>query len=117
MLVEVADDSDGMSPVGRGRDVVARLPETFAAGLDRVQVFTDELLDRFRTQRRRPDRITVEFGLKFSAKSGIVVAEASGEANLKFVAEWARDSLAEQARAEESESKEDAPSAVDGQPD
>ncbi|MGK5550636.1 CU044_2847 family protein [Actinomadura kijaniata] len=88
MLVEMTDQDDGLAPVGRGRDVIERLPDSFSGALDRVQMFTEEILERMRQHRRRPDRVAVEFGLKFSAKSGLVIAEAAGEAHLKLIAEW-----------------------------
>ncbi|WP_141578801.1 CU044_2847 family protein [Actinomadura sp. WMMA1423] len=90
MLIEMTDEEAGLSPVGRGRDVIETLPESFTAALGRVRLFTEEIFEQTRRYRRQPDRVAVEFGLKFSAKSGIVIAEAAGEAYLKFIPEWTR---------------------------
>ncbi|WP_141578796.1 CU044_2847 family protein [Actinomadura sp. WMMA1423] len=94
ILVEMSENESGLAPVGRRtNDVIERLPESFTASLARVRSFTAEVLDQVGRYPRQPDRVAIEFGLKFSAKAGLVIAEAGGEASLKFVAEWARGTL------------------------
>ncbi|GAA0321062.1 hypothetical protein NE235_18485 [Actinoallomurus spadix] len=88
MLVEITKQEDTLAPVGRTRDAVSRLPEAFSAGLDRAQRFANEVVEKMRAFPEPPDRIAVEFGLKLSAKTGVVVAESTGEAHLKVTAEW-----------------------------
>ena len=36
----------------------------------------------------RPDRVEVEFGLKFSASGGVIMAGIAGEASLKVTLTW-----------------------------
>jgi hypothetical protein len=43
-----------------------------------------ETLRRTAEAGSRPDELEVKFGLKFSAKGSVIVAEASGEANLEI---------------------------------
>ncbi|MFI0350915.1 CU044_2847 family protein [Actinomadura sp. 9N407] len=94
ILVEMSEAESGLAPVGRrSKEVIERLPESFTASLARVRSFTTEILNQAGRYPRQPDRIAVEFGLKFSAKAGLVIAESSGEGSLKFIAEWTRDSL------------------------
>ncbi|WP_021593866.1 CU044_2847 family protein [Actinomadura welshii] len=91
ILVEVTGQVQGVVPAGKARDVIGKLPEALSEGLDRVQRFSSEVLERMRDAAEPPDVLAVEFGLKFSAKTGIVVAESSGEAHLKVTAEWHRN--------------------------
>lgn len=88
MLVEVTGQVEGVAPVGRPRDVLGRLPETFGKSLDRVQAFTGEILQRMRDTPEPPDTVSIEFGLKLSMKVGVAVAESTGEAHIKVAAEW-----------------------------
>jgi hypothetical protein len=91
ILAEVTGQVEDLAPVGsRGRDVLGRLPETFTDALDRVQAFAGEALSRMKKYHEPPDRVTVEFGLNFSAKAGVFIAESAAEAHLIVTAEWCR---------------------------
>lgn len=61
ILVQVTEQVDGLTPVGRARDVVGQLPEALTAGLDRVQKFAGEVLTRMRSYPQPPDRLAIEF--------------------------------------------------------
>lgn len=89
VLVEITSQVDDVGPVGVGRDIVGRL-ESLGVGLDRVQSFASEVLGRMRAFPEPPDTVAVEFGLKLSAKTGVVIAESTGEAHLKVAAQWNR---------------------------
>ncbi|GAA0966612.1 CU044_2847 family protein [Actinocorallia libanotica] len=106
VLVDVTGQVEGVVPVGRGRDVVGRLPEAFSTGLDRMQAFADEVLVRMRDTVQPPDVLAVEFGLKMSAKAGVVIAESTADAHIKVIAEWHRDSSRRRARREEDDAEE-----------
>jgi hypothetical protein len=92
MHVEVTsqDDWDTIGPVSRGPDGVATLPERLSDGLDRIRSFSDEVLTRLRSGSRPPDSVQVEFGVKLSAKTGVIVAESNGEAHLAVTLQWQR---------------------------
>jgi hypothetical protein len=91
ILAEITGQVEDLAPVGdRGREVLGRLPETLADALDHVQAFAGEALSRMRASHQRPDRVAVEFGLKFSAKAGVFIAESAAEAHLVVTAEWSR---------------------------
>ena len=66
------------------------MPGTLADALDRVQAFAGEALSRMREYPQPPDRVAVEFGLTFSAKAGVFIAESTAEAHLTVTAEWSR---------------------------
>jgi hypothetical protein len=91
ILAEITGQVEDLAPVGdRGREVLGRLPETLSDALDHVQAFAGEALSRMRDSHHPPDRVAVEFGLKFSAKAGIFIAESAAEAHLIVTAEWSR---------------------------
>jgi hypothetical protein len=107
VLVEVTGQADGLAPVGRTREVVGQLPEALSAGLHRVQKFAGEVLTRMRSYPQPPDRVAIEFGITFSAKTGVVIAESAGEAHLTITTEWSRDPISD--RPMESEGGESDP--------
>ncbi|MDX2591977.1 CU044_2847 family protein [Streptomyces sp. WI03-4A] len=94
MYVEVTsqDDWDTIGPVSRRSDGVAALPERLSEGLDRIRSFSDEVLTRLRSGSRPPDLVQVQFGVKLSAKTGVIVAESNGEAHLAVTLQWQRSS-------------------------
>ncbi|MGW2215198.1 CU044_2847 family protein [Nonomuraea sp. NPDC001684] len=89
VLVEVNErPGDEPLPAGRTRAAVERMPEALGAGLQRVQTFATDVLRRMRSCPEPPDVVAVEFGMKLTAKAGVVVAESTGEAHLKVTVEW-----------------------------
>jgi hypothetical protein len=89
VLAEVTRQVEDLAPVGN-RELLGRLPETLTSALDRVQTFAGEALSRMREYHQPPDRVSVEFGLSFSAKAGVFIAESAAEAHLVVTAEWSR---------------------------
>jgi len=91
ILAEVTGQVEDLAPVGdRGREVLGRLPGTLAEALRHVQSFAGEALSQMRESHHPPDRVAVEFGLKFSAKAGVFIAECAAEGHLSVTAEWSR---------------------------
>jgi hypothetical protein len=94
ILAEVTGQVEDLAPVGsRSREIVGRLPGALGDGLDRVQAFAGEVLSRMREYPQPPDRVSVEFGLTFSAKAGVYIAESTAEAHLTVTAEWSRPTV------------------------
>ena len=91
ILAEITGQVEDLVTVGnRDGEVLGRLPGTLADGLDRVQAFAGDVLSRMKEYHLPPDRVSVEFGLKFSAKAGVFIAESTAEAHLTVTAEWCR---------------------------
>jgi len=90
VLAEVTGQVDDVAPFGRGQDVLGRLSGSFADGLEHVRNFAGEVLTSMRKSYDPPDRVAVEFGLKFSAKTGVVIAEMAGEGHVTVTVEWHR---------------------------
>jgi hypothetical protein len=64
--------ADGVTDAfGRAQDAIVEVARSTAAVIDRAGAAA------------RPDRVEVEFGLKFSASGGVIMAGVAGEASLK----------------------------------
>ena len=64
--------ADGVADAfGRAQDAIVEVARSTAAVIDRAGAAA------------RPDRVEVEFGLKFSASGGVIMAGVAGEASLK----------------------------------
>jgi hypothetical protein len=94
VLAEITRQVDDVVPFGRGKEVVGRLSGSFADGLDHVRAFAGEVLTSMKELYEPPDRVAVEFGLKFSAKTGVVIAEMAGEGHVAVTVEWCKPSAA-----------------------
>ena len=103
VLADVTGQVDDVAPFGKGKDVVGRLSGSLADGLDHVRSFAGEVLERMRKAHEQPDRVSVEFGLRFTAKSGVVLAEMAGEGHVAVTVEWCRSSGSQPDRADASE--------------
>lgn len=90
VLAEITGQVDDVAPFGRGKDVLGRLSGSFADGLDHVRSFASEALECLKKAPEPPDRVAVEFGIKFSAKGGMVLAEMAGEGHVAVTVEWCR---------------------------
>lgn len=107
VLAEITGQVDDVAPFGKGKDVLGRLSGSFTDGLDRVRSFADEVLEGMKKAHEPPDRVAVEFGIKFSAKSGMVLAEMAGEGHVTVTIEWSRSSSARPARPDAMEAAPD----------
>jgi hypothetical protein len=71
---------------GRAAKATANALEAFGRAQDAiigVAKSTAEMIDKAGAA-ARPDRVEVEFGLKFSASGGVIMAGVAGEASLKI---------------------------------
>src|SRR5690348_12407968 len=90
VLAEITGQVDDVAPFGRGKDVLGRLSGSLSEQLKHVRSLAGEVLQSWKDSREPPDRVAVEFGLTFSAKAGLVIAEAAGEGHLTVTVEWSR---------------------------
>jgi Trypsin-co-occurring domain 1 len=107
VVVEVADDGTDVQRIGRERPAVQDAAETLQQALSRVRPAVDAVLDTVRGMAERPDRVTLEFGIRLSAEAGVVVARAATEANFTVSVEWSRDGRARHERDERAERERD----------
>lgn len=90
VLVEVEEHEDGIVRAARPREVVATAAESLQASLDRIRPVAEALVGKLRNLADRPEEITVEFGITWSAQAGVIVAQAASEANFKVALRWTR---------------------------
>ncbi|MGY1431521.1 CU044_2847 family protein [Streptomyces sp. MN12] len=90
--VPVPEDpyEDEYEPIRRRRpaDGVSGAADTLRGAVDRVRPAVSDIVDSLRSMPRRPDRITLEFGVKVTAEAGVVVARSTAEAHFTVGVEW-----------------------------
>jgi hypothetical protein len=95
MLVEVTRQSEGVVSAGVGREVIGRVSETFEEVLGRLARMGTAVSAQMEAAIQPVDRVVVQLGLKVSAKTGFVIAESAGEAQLTISFEWQRSAADE----------------------
>jgi Trypsin-co-occurring domain 1 len=81
--------SDGALFRGGGpRDVVARSAETIQSAIAQLKPAAQALVDTFIELPRRPDDISVTFGIELSAEAGAIIASTAASANFSVTISW-----------------------------
>ena len=86
LLAEAVPVAGTEQTSGRVQRAVEHAGEAFSRAQEtivEVAKSTAEVIERAALAAARPDRMEVEFGLRFSASGGVIMAGASGEASLK----------------------------------
>jgi hypothetical protein len=88
-LVEVSDTSAGaVTRGGRTAEVVVEAGATLEQVLGRLGPAMRGIMTQIREAAERPDEVEVEFGVKLSADSNVIIARAGGEANFRIALKW-----------------------------
>ena len=96
VLIEVEEpDRPPTSPM-RGlphspHDVIERATQTFDDALDKVKPAAYAIITKLKESKTPPEQIGLEFGIKFSAKTGAAIAFTDAEANFKVTMTWKRE--------------------------
>ncbi|MFC8240058.1 CU044_2847 family protein [Streptomyces chartreusis] len=82
--------ADAYEPIGRPRpeETVGSAADTLRDAVDRVRPAVQDVVDSLRAMPRRPDTITLEFGVKVTAEAGVVLARTAAEAHFTVGVEW-----------------------------
>jgi hypothetical protein len=89
IVVEVSADDSGVIPVGIDPSAIARRAAVpFEESLTQVRRIADASIASLRHLTESPDEVKVEFGIKFVADIGAVLAKAGAEANLTVSVLW-----------------------------
>lgn len=86
LLVEtapVAGSEPTSTRLDRAGEAVADAFERAQSAIVAVATSTVDTIGRLGEKAARPQQVQVKFGLKFTAKGNVIVAEASGEATLE----------------------------------
>ncbi|MGW3244420.1 CU044_2847 family protein [Streptomyces sp. NPDC001070] len=89
-VVEIDDDEPGVVAVSRAGDAIAQATGSLEAGLDRIRAVAETTLNRLIALPQPPQEVSVEFGVRFNAKAGAVIAHTEGEGHLKVAMVWRR---------------------------
>ncbi|MFI9818673.1 CU044_2847 family protein [Saccharothrix variisporea] len=92
---EVEQDYDGPVRAGRRLDeALGVVDQTLEAGVDNARRLARAVAQKIGNMPDfRPDKVTVEVGLKVTAEAGVVIAKSGVEAHVKITAEWQRANL------------------------
>ena len=89
VIIEVDSRDPGFSSVSRkpGEEIID-VKGRFEGTLDNVRSAAVSALRTFRDKSLDPDEVSLEFGVKFNATAGAVIAKTSGEAHLTVKLVW-----------------------------
>lgn len=87
ILVDVTTSVEGTVQAGPG-EVVGRMSQTLERALDRLEPLAATVVRRLATLPRQPDRASIEFGISLTAKTGVVIAESTGQSHFNITLEW-----------------------------
>uniref|UniRef100_UPI0031D4E3AD CU044_2847 family protein n=1 Tax=Streptomyces hawaiiensis TaxID=67305 RepID=UPI0031D4E3AD len=90
--VQIESQGDGLVRVARPGQVVARASRSLGEMVAAVRPVAQNFVDGFQGMTRRPDEISVEFGLALSAEADVVISSTSAQANFKVALVWRRPS-------------------------
>ena len=91
IVVEVDEpEKGGVERVARPGEMIEKAKQNFETVLERIKPTAAAVITTLRDLSESPNEIGVEFGIKFSAASGVVLASAGGEANYKVTLKWIR---------------------------
>jgi hypothetical protein len=95
VLVVEVDAADGSSKRvmrgGSSEPVIATATTTFESALQTVRCAAEGILHQLRSLAQPPDEVEVEFGIKMSAETGIIVAKGTTEANFRINLTWKKE--------------------------
>jgi len=80
-------DSSGSQRIANSSDGVIKAQERFEAVAARIRPAAQAVLDALK-EMNTPKEIELEFGLKFSATAGVIIANANSEVNFKVRVLW-----------------------------
>ena len=89
ITVEVDDPGGGSTVRGFGLEPEFA-SQTYEAALEKIKPAAGGVIAKLRELADPPDQAVVEFGLKFGAKAGALIASADTEANLLITLTWRR---------------------------
>ncbi len=93
IYVEVDEpESEGMvTQVADGERTIQKAKQSFESALDQVKPVANAVISKLRDLCESPDEISVEFGIKLSAETGVVLASAGIETNFKVALKWQKE--------------------------
>jgi hypothetical protein len=81
VFVEIECSAEGLVAVANPGEIAARVGQSLETALQKIKHAASAVVAILRDLADSPDEITVEFGVKLSAKAGAILASADAEAN------------------------------------
>ncbi|MET8740893.1 CU044_2847 family protein [Streptomyces sp. NPDC004728] len=88
LQVEVADDAPGLERISRDSGEVVRAGRRLEDALAQARPAIRSVVDSVRAL--GPDEYEIEFGMKFNAESGVVIAKTAVEGHFMVKVRWTR---------------------------
>lgn len=91
VLVEAADGAAPSTAVtrgGRAGDAVTEASRSLESMLGQLGPTVKGVVSELRASTDWPDEVEVEFAVKISADSNVIIARAGGEANFRIALRW-----------------------------
>lgn len=85
--VEEREEDLGRRRVARGDEATEQAESRFTEAIARVRPAAEAVLNAFR-ELNTPQEIALEFGIKFNAKAGVIIASVDSEATFKVALKW-----------------------------
>jgi hypothetical protein len=86
--------SDGLLPASDGSNTVRKAEETFGEALSTIREVAAEVIGQVRSLASPPDEVSVQFGVKLTGQTNIIIASGSAEASLILTLKWINEELA-----------------------
>jgi Trypsin-co-occurring domain 1 len=91
VLVEVEEPRGPVTRGGRAVEAVVEAGESLEQLLARLGPAIRGIVVQLRETAEWPDEVELEFGVKLSADSNVIIARAGGEANFRIALKWSRE--------------------------
>jgi hypothetical protein len=86
IFVEVEDSMTSGDQLASGAGVITKAKQTFEEAAAGIRPIAETILGQ--VSALAPDSVRVEFGVKFSAQAGVVLAASALEGNCKITLSW-----------------------------
>lgn len=93
VLVETADParSGPLTRGGRADEAIAEASKSLESMLSQLGPAVKGIVSELRASTDWPDEVEVEFAVKISADSNVIIARAGGEANFRIALRWSSE--------------------------
>ena len=80
---------------GRAEAAVVEAGESLERVLGRIGPAMKGIVSELRASAEWPDEVEIEFAVKVSADSSVIIARAAGEANFRIALRWSKSETAD----------------------
>jgi hypothetical protein len=94
VLVEVDETRGAVTRGGRTAEAVVEAGESLEQVLGRLGPAVRGIVEQLRAATDWADEVEVEFAVKLSADSNVIIARAGAEANFRIALRWSRERTA-----------------------